>query len=101
MELAFAKELAREAGKIMRKYFLSDAADAQIKHDKTIVTVADTEVNRMVIERVKAEFPTYSIHGEEESHHVENPDATWVCDPVDGTMPFAKGLSISTFLWRL
>jgi len=42
-------------------------------------------------------FPKYSVHGEEQSLHVENPEGTWVCDPVDGTWPFAKGIPVSTF----
>ncbi len=96
-ELDFAKRLAREAGEVMRKYFLSEVADVTQKEDKTLVTKADTEINSLVIKESSSIFPEYSVHGEEEVFHVDNPKATWVCDPVDGTMPFAKGLPISTF----
>ena len=81
----------------MRRYATSETKYTQQKDDWTLVTAADTEINKMVSERATKEFPAYSIHGEEVSLHVENPQATWVCDPVDGTMPFAKGLPSSTF----
>jgi myo-inositol-1(or 4)-monophosphatase len=96
-ELKFAKQLARDAGKIMKRYFRSSDIGAQLKNDKTIVTLADTEINSLVINRIKAKFPSHSVHGEEESLVVENSKFTWVCDPVDGTQPFSQGLPISTF----
>lgn len=95
--LDFAKELALEAGLIMKKYFRSDAADIKAKDDKTLVTLADTEINMLVIEKIKQRFPSHAVHGEEESLEVKDALYTWVCDPVDGTMQFAKGLPVSTF----
>lgn len=96
-ELRLAKQLAKEAGDIMRKYFNNAAADPTIKSDRTIVTKADTEINSHVIEVLNRETPEYSIWGEEESSIIENAKYTWVCDPVDGTMPFSKAIPISTF----
>ena len=96
-ELEFAKDLASEAGKIMRKYFRSTENGAELKSDKTIVTLADTEINSLLIQRSKVEFPAYSILGEEEVFEVEDAKYAWVCDPVDGTQPFANGIPISTF----
>lgn len=96
-ELAFAKNLAQDACQIMLKYFLSDSVGTIQKSDKTLVTKADEEINTLVLERIKERFPDHSVWGEEESHFVVGARFTWVCDPVDGTMPFAKGLPISTF----
>ena len=96
-ELQIAKRLAKEAGDIMLKYFNSAASQPTIKSDKTIVTKADTEINERVITLLKAETPSYSIWGEERSVIINDAKYTWVCDPVDGTMPFAKGMPISTF----
>jgi fructose-1,6-bisphosphatase/inositol monophosphatase family enzyme len=96
-QLEIAKKLALEAGEIILKYFNSKAADATLKADKTIVTKADTEINALVIDALSKETPGYSIWGEEQSNIVEKAPYTWVCDPVDGTMPFAKGIPISTF----
>lgn len=96
-ELEVAKRLAVEAGKIMLGYFDSASADPTIKTDRTIVTKADTEINSHVIKVLTRETPGYSIWGEEESSIIEGAKYTWVCDPVDGTMPFSKAIPISTF----
>lgn len=92
--LEFAKKLAYEAGEIMRKYFL--ATKTEWKSDNTPLTQADTEINRLVIERIAAEYPEHSVLGEEESD-MKGGALVWVCDPVDGTMPYSHGLPISTF----
>lgn len=94
-ELNFAKEIALKAGNTMRKYFDSGLA-AREKADKTIVTRADEEINTMVIEEISAHFPEHSIIGEEESLETES-EMIWLCDPVDGTVPFFKGVPVSVF----
>lgn len=93
--LDFAKELAYEAGDIMRKYFGKDP-EFEFKKDETIVTIADKEVNSMVISRVREAYPSHSVDGEEESDAKET-DHVWVCDPIDGTNPFAMELPVSVF----
>jgi fructose-1,6-bisphosphatase/inositol monophosphatase family enzyme len=93
--LDFAKQTAYEAGKIMLRYF-GTRPEQSLKEDDTIVTVADTEVNRMVIERVQAAYPDHAVQGEEESHSKES-DHIWVCDPIDGTNPYAMELPVSVF----
>lgn len=96
-ELDFAKQLALQAGEIMRKYFLNEEMKVQEKSDKTLVTLADIEINSLVIQKISEVFPGHSVWGEEEKNIHKGSTFTWVCDPVDGTMPFAKGLPISTF----
>jgi myo-inositol-1(or 4)-monophosphatase len=96
-ELTFAKELASEAGKIMLGYFNSAAASPTLKSDRTIVTKADTDINDLVIKVLGKRTPTYSVWGEEQSTILSDSEYTWVCDPVDGTQPFAKVIPISTF----
>lgn len=93
--LEFAKSVAYEAGEIMRKYFGKNP-DSEFKEDDTIVTVADKEINNMVIERVKVAFPKHAINGEEASY-AQDTKHVWVCDPIDGTNPFAMALAVSVF----
>ena len=50
--LEFAKDIAYQSGKIMLKYFNQNNG-ASYKGDKTIVTLADTEINSYLIEKVK------------------------------------------------
>lgn len=47
--LNFAKEMCSEAGKIMKKYFYQDSG-ISYKGDRTIVTLADKEINHILIE---------------------------------------------------
>lgn len=92
--LEFAKEIAYEAGKIMLKYF--NAKDiSSYKGDKTIVTLADKEINTYLINRVKEKFPTHSVDGEEEQFGKS--DYVWVCDPVDGTAMYARHIPVAVF----
>lgn len=92
--LEFAKEIAEEAGKIMIKYF-SKKDISSYKGDKTIVTLADTEINSYLIKRVKEEFPTHSVDGEEEQFGKSK--YVWVCDPVDGTAMYARHIPVAVF----
>ncbi|MEK7095808.1 MAG: inositol monophosphatase [Patescibacteria group bacterium] len=94
--LEFAKELAEEAGKIMQRYFRAEDTGTTIKGDSTPVTVADTKINDLVIEQIKNHFPNHAVLGEEASHKQQS-DYLWVCDPIDGTMPYSIGIPISTF----
>jgi myo-inositol-1(or 4)-monophosphatase len=92
--LLFAQKLARDSGKIMRDYFL--VVDRTWKEDATPLTKADTEINDLVISRVQESYPDHSIHGEERSDYKNSP-FMWVCDPVDGTLPYSSGIPASTF----
>ena len=92
--LKFAKDIAYKAGKIMIKYF-EDNSEASYKLDQTIVTKADTKINQYLIKRVKETFPTHSVDGEEEQFGKSN--YVWVCDPIDGTAMYARGIPVAVF----
>ena len=92
--LKFAKDIAYKAGKIMIKYF-EDNSEVSYKLDQTIVTKADTEINQYLIKRVKETFPTHSVDGEEEQFGKSN--YVWVCDPIDGTAMYARGIPVAVF----
>src|SRR3989344_6391631 len=93
--LTFAKNLALNAGNIMLKYF-QVGLDSKVKSDNSIVSVADEEINQLVIDEVSKKFPDFSVFGEEGSVHKKS-NFVWVCDPLDGTVPFVKGLPVSVF----
>ena len=93
--LEFAKALAHDAGDIMRKY-ITMRPDSHLKDDETIVTVADEEINQLVIDRIAAVYPDHDVNGEEDSR-LTGSKYLWVCDPIDGTNPFAIGLPVSVF----
>jgi myo-inositol-1(or 4)-monophosphatase len=93
--LNFAKELAAEAGEIMLKYF-KPGVQHHFKADKTIVTIADEEINQLVIDRVGVKYPEHSVLGEEASNDTKS-NLAWICDPIDGTRPYSLGIPVSTF----
>ncbi len=94
--LDFAVNLAHEAGVIMKKNF-GLGTKKEWKSDVSPLTVTDTTINSLVIERVKHTYPEHSLLGEEESNIIEGAEYTWVCDPVDGTLPFSCGIPVFTF----
>ena len=93
--LEFAKKIAKDAGNIILKYFNMDDNGSSYKGDKTIVTLADKEINSYLIEKVKEKFPEHSVDGEEENFGESN--YVWVCDPVDGTAMYARHIPIAVF----
>ena len=95
-ELDFAKNLALDAGNIMRDYFNDPSLKVQQKHDRSPLTEADTFINELVIQRISEHYPTHGVLGEELSFKPER-DIIWVVDPIDGTHPFTLGVPISTF----
>lgn len=92
--LEFAKDIAKYAGDVMIKYFNQNNG-ASYKGDKTIVTLADTEINSYLIKKVKEKYPSHSVDGEEEQFGKS--DYVWVCDPVDGTAMYARHIPVAVF----
>lgn len=92
--LEFAKSIAKEAEKIMKKYLVEDN-DASYKLDSTIVTKADKEINDYLIKKVKEKYPSHSVDGEEKQFGES--DFKWVCDPVDGTAMYARHIPVAVF----
>lgn len=98
--LNFAVELAREAGKITNRYFQAKDMGQTWKEDDSPVTIADTSINKLVIQKIKDRYPEHGVIGEEESYE-EKRDWVWVVDPIDGTSPFILGIPMSTFCLAL
>lgn len=94
-ELAFAKDLANQAGDIMKKYYRADQ-QVEIKSDNTPVTIADKTVNDLVIEKIQSTFPDDGVMGEEASWHTDS-ERLWVCDPIDGTIGYTMRIPTSMF----
>lgn len=93
-ELKFAVCVAKQAGKIMRKYF-AGKNPSYYKPDNSIVTRADAEINAYLIQQVKKQFPMHAVDGEEDKFGTS--DSVWVCDPIDGTAMFAGEIPVAVF----
>ncbi len=88
--------LAREAGAIIRTNF-TRGMTKQWKEDSSPVTATDMAINALVLERLHAHDPDAAILAEEGSLPRAGASRTWVCDPVDGTIPFSHGIPTCAF----
>jgi myo-inositol-1(or 4)-monophosphatase len=95
-ELSLAVKIAHKAGLIMRKYFDADQQE-RTKEDGSPVTIADTQINKLVIKMLGSEFPDDGVIGEEVSTSEHGMGRKWICDPVDGTKAFTWGVPTATF----
>jgi len=97
-KLNFAKSLAIEAGLLIRESFIY-AGNYSLKFDGSVITPVDIQINRIVVDSVKKNFPGYSVIGEEQSFKSSQNLGTWICDPIDGSLPYL--LSIPTCVFSL
>lgn len=94
--LQFAKEIALYAGKVMMEYYNKDNINLNFKEDKTAVTIVDKTINSYLIEKVKTEYKSHSVRGEEENYSSDS-DYVWVCDPLDGTGMYVNHIPVFVF----
>jgi len=94
--LDFALKIAKKAGKIMRSNFKIGMTKVW-KDDHSPLTATDLAINKLVIDSVKKTFPNHSVIAEEGSLDIKGKEYIWVCDPVDGTLPFSHGVPTAAF----
>ncbi len=64
------------------------------KHDRTLVTQADTGVEERLRSRITAAFPQHGIVGEEYGTEPGDGETRWIVDPIDGTHNFVRGIPV-------
>src|SRR5574341_1251397 len=90
--LDFLRDCARGAGEIVMRHFGADH-DVRDKGVLDLVTAADYESERYLIDRIGERFPDHAVHGEERGA-VEPAAYNWFVDPLDGTINFAHGMPV-------
>ncbi|MFC5972926.1 inositol monophosphatase family protein [Halomarina salina] len=96
LRLAVA-ERAAHAGAAVAADGFRDDIDVETKDGKTdVVTEADRQAQRRVVEVIRESFPDDAVVGEEEDELKEVPDdgPAWVVDPIDGTNNFVRDLRV-------
>lgn len=96
--LAVAKRAARTGSEVAARHF-RQGIEVETKTEKTdVVTEADREAQRRVIEVIREEFIEDAIVGEEEDELKEVPDEgdAWVIDPIDGTNNYVRDIPFWT-----
>tara|TARA_Y100001960_G_scaffold76688_1_gene81912 strand:+ start:4 stop:822 length:819 start_codon:yes stop_codon:yes gene_type:complete len=92
--LEFAIKIAKEAGSIQMKYFGNVTSVEKKSTNIDLVTKADIESEKYLIEQIQNNFPDHSIVSEESGEISKDSEYLWIIDPLDGTTNFAHNLPI-------
>jgi len=85
--------MAREAGSLLMDYF-RQRVKIEYKGDVDLVTVADRKSEALILERIRKQFPSHDVMGEEGTRIETGSDYKWYVDPLDGTTNFAHGYPV-------
>lgn len=102
MDIKRLKQIAQEAGKIVREGYHSHK---EVSHKGVVdlVTEYDVRTEKFIIEQLQIDFPGYTLVGEESHHGGYHYDKAIYIDPIDGTTNFVHGiphLAISLGVWE-
>jgi myo-inositol-1(or 4)-monophosphatase len=86
-------EIAREAGALLMEYF-HQHLKIEYKGDADLVTAADRAAEVLIRDRIRAQWPTHDVLGEEQGLSDLGSDYRWYVDPLDGTTNFAHGYPV-------
>ena len=83
-----AIKAAKEAGKILLRYY-SKSVNAQSKGETyNLVTAADIASDQEIIRIIKSRYPSHSLLTEESGEKINSSEYCWIIDPLDGTNNF-------------
>jgi myo-inositol-1(or 4)-monophosphatase len=86
----FAQATAHAAGALLRDYY-QRGVTAEYKGEIDLVTEADRESERLILDRIRAAYPDHAILAEESGADMQVSPYRWIVDPLDGTTNFAHG----------
>src|SRR5579862_4508038 len=88
-----AVRIAREAGSVLMEHF-RDRVKIEYKGEADLVTIADRESEALIRRRLREQWPSHDILGEEGGLQDTGSDYRWYVDPLDGTTNFAHGFPV-------
>ena len=91
--LRLAHEACDEADAIAGSAFRRDL-EISTKPDRTLVTQADTAIERAIRGRIAAAYPDHGLVGEEYGTEAADAPTRWYIDPIDGTHNFVRGVPL-------
>ncbi len=89
--LEVARACAREAQVLMREAF-GNVSVSSVKGRGNVLTEVDLAVEKSVIARLRREYPSHAVLSEETAAETRSDSWMWVCDPIDGTKNFSRGI---------
>ncbi len=87
-QLKVAAEAAKEAGKLLKELFDKVHTVREKSKFEGFVTEADLQSEKIILSKLKKEFPEYSVLSEEAGEERKNSNYLWLVDPLDGTTNF-------------
>lgn len=93
-ELELALDVAVEAGKLTLRYFRQRSLKVERKRDRSPVTEADRNAERLIRSLLGKAFPKDGFLGEESGEKQSKSGRRWVIDPIDGTKSFIHGVPL-------
>lgn len=87
--LTAALEAANAAADVIRRYYQRNP-DVMIKADKSPVTQADIETEKVIRAIIGKRFPDHGFFGEETGQSALDAEYLWLVDPIDGTKAFVR-----------
>ncbi len=88
-------DIAKSASEIAMKYFNSGEFYEKSKGGVDLLTEADFEVDKFILEELKKNFPEDSFLTEETApdnfSSLKEVANLWIVDPIDGTLNFSRG----------
>lgn len=90
----FAMELAREAGEILVAMFgVLREGNAKGGNIRDIVTKADLESEKILVDRISKAYPKYGILSEEGGTIRDRGKCVWILDSLCGTTNYSQGIA--------
>jgi len=90
---ALLKSVILRAGKVLRKHF--GKVGYRQKRRGDLLTVADLESQKTVLDAIRRSFPDDDYKAEEDEVKDTGAEYLWIIDPLDGTTNFAHGYPVS------
>lgn len=86
-----AIELAKLAGKEIKRILDEEDIQTKGKGLNDVVTIADGESEKIIVNKIKEVFPDDTIIAEEKGEYqVGSSEFSWAIDPLDGTMNYSR-----------
>ena len=89
-EKTLAISLAKKAGALLLKGFVSQTRPPDHRHEKDLSTQWDKAAEKIIIAGIKKAFPDDALLTEETGRIAGRPDHLWLIDPLDGTGNFTR-----------
>ncbi|MFA4991984.1 MAG: inositol monophosphatase [Candidatus Omnitrophota bacterium] len=91
MDLAL--RAAREAGDFLLDNF-GKISLIESKGDRNLVTNLDKEAEKIILDKIRSEFPGHGIISEEDGVRDPDKEYVWIIDPLDGTHNYIRNVPV-------